>query len=231
MEDKIMKLITSEQSWEQVIYEIVAWEGLDPWDLNIGLLSDSFIKHIEKTKEIDFKIPAKYVIIAAILLRMKSDHLEFLELFHESEDEATEELEIIGEDEQAILRGETDEIGPLELPPRRLPERKLIVDDLIFALKKALKTEKRKVKRLRKAKNQIVIEDNKILERIGDLYKKIDGILDKIKQREIEFSKLVNKWERSEVIETFLPLIYLEQERRVSCRQEEVFKEIFVSKR
>ena len=32
-EKEIVNLMTSEYSWEQIIYKIVAWEGLDPWDL------------------------------------------------------------------------------------------------------------------------------------------------------------------------------------------------------
>ena len=54
----IIDLMATGHSWEQVIYKIIAWEGLDPWDLDIKELSDSFVKYIEKLKELDFKIPA-----------------------------------------------------------------------------------------------------------------------------------------------------------------------------
>ena len=74
-----MELITSEYSWEQIIYKVIAWEGMDPWDLDITLLSKSFMAYITKMEELDFKVPAKYIIIAAVLLRMKSDHLDFIE--------------------------------------------------------------------------------------------------------------------------------------------------------
>jgi hypothetical protein len=38
-EKDIMELITSEYSWEQIIYKIIAWEGMDPWNLDLSLLS------------------------------------------------------------------------------------------------------------------------------------------------------------------------------------------------
>jgi hypothetical protein len=38
-------------------------------------------------EELDFKIPAKYVVIAAVLLRMKSDHIEYLKALTQRADE------------------------------------------------------------------------------------------------------------------------------------------------
>lgn len=228
MEDKILKLITSDQSWEQVIYEIVAWEGLDPWNIDIGALSSSFIKYIEKASELDFKIPAKYVIIAAILLRMKSDHLEFLDLFKSPEEEGGEVELGFDKKAQTVIDGE---LPLLELPPRRLPQRKILINDLIFALRNALRIEDRRIGRKRRAIEKIEIRTSNIMEKIADLYMRIDQILAKLKEKEIKFSNLVEKWERDEILDTFLPLIFLEDEKKISCRQEEIFGEIFVSKR
>jgi len=229
-ESEILELITKEYSWEQVIYKIIAWEGIDPWDLDLKRLSESFLQYIEKLEELDFKIPAKYLIIAAVLLRMKSDHLEFLESLVYGDD-AIEELE--NEIESEVVSGEEQkfEINPITVPPRRQPTRKIVIDELISALRKALKThERRKERRIRRRK-QIDIRKDDITERIAELYRKIESLLREMKDEEIRFSSLVREWKRNEIVNTFLPLIHLDNDKKVNCRQEKIFDEILIRKR
>lgn len=228
-EQDIMKLITSDYSWEQVIYKIIAWEGLNPWDLDLKALSGAFLKYLEKMEELDFKVPAKYLIIAAVLLRMKSDHLHFLDVV---EGEELPELEPFEPDQMEFGGdGQQFELNPISAPPKRFARRRVMVDELVGALRKALTAhERREVRKTRRAK-QIHIEKVDVTKRIEGLYERIERILKQLKDEEVTFSKLVKKWERNEVIDTFLPLIYLENQRKVSCRQEEMFSEIFIKKR
>jgi len=233
----IMKLITSEFSWEQVIYKIIAWEGLDPWDLNIKKLSDSFVQYIAKMEQLDFKVPAKYVVIAAVLLRMKSDHLEFLDFMHDME--AGEEgpgPEVDGEspgDEE----GEQEDfrISPITVPPKRQPVRRVMVTELISALRKVMETEeRRKVRGLRRREKIEIKNTDSVVNRINQIYDKISGLLSRIKEKEkkkLTFSELVEKWNRQNVVDTFLPLVYLDNEKKVNCEQENMFDEIYITKR
>ena len=55
-------------------------------------------------------------------------------------------------------------------------------------------------------------------------------ILGRIKKEEVEFTELVDKWERQEVVNTFLPLIFLDHERKIRAIQEEIFKEIYIKR-
>ncbi len=234
-EKKIMELITSEYSWEQIIYKIVAWEGLDPWNLDISLLSSAFVQYMAGFKELDFKIPAKYVIIAAVLLRMKSDHLQFLERMKEDgmdDVEGIDNLEVAKTTENEELNGEQRrfEITPVTVPPKRHSRRRIMINELIYALRKTLKTQERRETRMR-VRKKININRNDIIQRIENLYQKINDLLAKIKNDEIRFSKLVGKWERKEIIDAFLPLVYLDNSKKVACRQEEIFDEIYIKKR
>lgn len=225
-EKDIMQLITKDYSWEQVLYKIIAWEGLDPWDLDICELSGAFMRHVEGMEELDFKIPAKYVIIAAVLLRMKSEHLHFIDWLTNPEEEAEEPG---GEIEHAEQDLSNIEVNPITMPPVRYAKRKITANELVFALRKLLTMQEKREKRHTKAKKLIVISEGNINERISELYERINQLLTKIKQDEIKFSEIVNKWERGEVIDTFLPLIYLDHESKIKCRQEDFFEEIFVS--
>ncbi len=226
-EEKIMKLITSDFSWEQVINKIVLWEGLDPWDLDIRAMSNAFVKYIEKMEQLDFKVPAKYVIIAAVLLRMKSDHLEFFEELI-SDDGFGDEIE--SEIEGTEISGNQIEVNPITVPPVRYARRKITVNELIEALRKVMKTEQRRRERKIRARGQVQVKEDDISHRIEKLYEKIKAMLSEIKGEEVRFSNLIKKWERKEVVNTFLPLVYLDHDKRVNCRQSEIFEEIFIRK-
>jgi segregation and condensation protein A len=225
-EKKILDFITSEYSWEQIIYEVVAWEGLNPWDLDIVKLSKAFIRYLQAMEELDFRVPAKYIMVASVLLRMKSDYLrKFKEqVTGEVEQEIQEELKALEEEEDF-------EIDPINIPPRREPVRKVTVSELVHALKKVLNSHKRKVNRRNRLREDIELKGENINERIKDLYERINSILLRVRKREVEFSRLVGKWERKEIIGNFIPLIHLDQQRRVKARQSKVFREIWVSKR
>ena len=240
-EEKIMGFITSEYSWEQVIYKVVAWEGLDPWNLDLVKLSDSFLAYLARLKEIDFKIPAKYVIISAVLLRMKSDHLQYLgDLVEDSfamdmvEDELESHIESgAGEVDEGLLESNGVNgfvVNPITVPPKRQPRRKIVVEDLVSALRRVLKADTRRELRSRRHREKIDIRDDNITHRISALYHKINEILGRINKEEVEFSRLVDRWERQEVVDTFLPLVFLDHERKVDASQEEMFEEIYIRK-
>jgi segregation and condensation protein A len=242
-EQKIMDFITSDYSWEQVIYKIVAWEGLDPWNLDLVKLSDSFVVYITKLKEMDFKVPAKYVIITSVLLRMKSDHLQYLgDLVEDSFSMDIVEDELEGHIESGAMDdfGDVDltdggglatfSVNPITVPPKRQPRRKIVVDDLVSALRRVMRAETRRERRAKRHREKIEVKDDNITRRITSLYTKINDILGRIKKEEVEFTELVDKWERKEVVETFLPLVFLDHERKVEANQEEMFKEIMIRK-
>lgn len=225
-EKKIMDFITSEYSWEQIIYEIIAWEGLDPWDLDIVKLSKAFIRYLQAMEELDFRIPAKYIMVAAVLLKMKSDYLHAFkeQVTGKEEQEIQEELESLEEEESF-------EINPLDIPPRREPTRKVTVSELVQALRKVINSHKRKINRKTKLRKAIDLKGDNLNERIKDLYERINSILVRLSRKEVGFSKLVGKWEREEIVVNFVPLIHLDQQRKIRARQQKVFKEIWVSKR
>jgi chromatin segregation and condensation protein Rec8/ScpA/Scc1 (kleisin family) len=237
-EKEIMGLITSEYSWEQIIYKIIAWEGMDPWNLDLSLLSRSFMTYMSKMEEeLDFKIPAKYVVIAAVLLRMKSDHIEYLKMLAQGQEElAVEDAGMAGEEEAGsavpgTLNGEINlGLASLNVPTKRQPVRKIVTAELIAALRNALRTDERRGERHARRREQIQIAEENITERIALLYKRIDSLLERLKDEEIEYSKLVNIRSRDEVLNTFVPLIHLDYDKKVRCRQEDLFKEIFIRK-
>lgn len=225
-EQQLVGLMTAEYSWEQIIYDIIASQGLDPWNLDLAILASSFLDSIKKTKELDFRIPAKYVIIASTLLKMKSDYLKLVSIPGEGSEELFDSME-----EEPVANGfHKLEIGNFELADKRRPVRKIVVTDLINALKRLLRADERKLVRTATMREKIKIGTENITERINVLYKRIQDVLGSMKEEEVQFSKLVPEWNRKHIVDTFLPLVYLNHDKKVHCRQDDFFHEIFVKK-
>jgi len=230
MEEKnLLEMIINEESWDELIYNIVSYEGIDPWDVDIIKLADSFLKYIEGFKTLDFRIPAKVVLVAAILLKLKSEVLSPIK--REEMEYSPESGLTVNEFEQ--IREELSKMS-LKPPIERHVKRKVTLDELIDALNKAMKVEEKKetIKRKlgRRLRNEIGEEED-IEIRINELMSEIDGLLLKLKSDKIEFSKIVEKWNRDEIVRHFMPLLYLSSRGKITTEQEEFFKEIFIQKK
>jgi len=220
-DQQLIDLMVSEPSWEDIIVKIVAEERMDPWSVDIIRLSDTFFIYIQKMEKLDLRIPARFILIASILLRMKSDVLVEKEeriLIPESEKEPDETLRILAE------------LPPLQPPIKRIPLRNVTLNELINALRKAYKIQERRVERrirVRRAVDfAIPIEEEDITQRIDKLLSSINEALKEVDN--IEFSRLVRRWGRKEIVEALLPLLHLSQQGKISLTQEELFKEIVV---
>jgi len=228
-EQNLLEMIIKEQSWEELIYHIVSYEGMDPWDVDIIKLTDSFMKYIEGLKTLDFRIPAKVVLVAAILLKLKSEVLSPIKEggsdYFPTESQLPEGLEWI-----------KDELSKVNLKPpvERHVKRKVTLDELVDALKKAMKVKEKKegIRRVLGRRLRREIGDEEDIEiRIGELMSEIDGLLTKLKSDKVKFSDIVEQWERDEIVRQFVPLLYLSSRKKVETEQEEFFKEILISKK
>lgn len=223
-DQQMIALMVSEPSWEDVIVKIVAEEGMDPWSIDIIKLADAFTSYVKKLGATDLKVPARFILIAAILLRMKSDAIA-----------AKEERVLIPESpenpEQADLLRALASIPPLQPPIKRIPLKNVTLNELIVALRKAFEVKDRRIQRKFRVQQAVALtlgEEEDITERINKLLEQIKTILMELETGKVEFSKLVKEWKRDEIVETLMPLLYLSQEGKITYEQPEPFKEIYV---
>jgi len=225
-EENILQLIIEKESWEEILYHIVSLEQLDPWNIDLVKLTTGFLRFIRSAEELDFRIPAKIVFVAAILLRLKADYLSIFE-----EESAIEE--VVERQKPFIDLGIDPELVQLGVPMKRIPKRQVTLDELITALKKALSVRERKEER-RKAwharlRAQLPTEED-ITRRIEKIMAEIDAALARAKQGRIAFREIVEEWNRDQIVAHFVPLLHLEQKQKIRTEQEEFFKEILISK-
>jgi len=224
-EENILKLIIEKESWEEILYHIVSIEKLDAWNIDLIKLTDKFIEYINKFGELDFRIPARIVFVAAVLLRLKADYLSIFE--------EEETIEAVAKEQQMVDLGIDPNLVQLGLPMRRMPKRQITIDELIDALKKAMVVTRRKVERRKiwRARLQAEISEEDIMKRIEKMISEIDELMKKTNKDKVGFSDIVKKWKRDKIIEKFIPLLHLENDGKIETEQEDYFKEIYISKR
>ena len=66
-------LFNREIGWQDIIYDLINTEQLDPWNIDIGALSGGFLLKIQEYEEMDFFVSSKVLLAAALLLRIKSE--------------------------------------------------------------------------------------------------------------------------------------------------------------
>ncbi len=75
-QDQIHDLIFSREiGWQEIIYDLINTEQLDPWDINITILTDKYLEKISQLEEADFFVSSKVLLAASLLLRIKSEIL------------------------------------------------------------------------------------------------------------------------------------------------------------
>lgn len=227
-----MLLKRDEITWQTIIYDLVSSEQLDPWDIDISVLSKKYLETIKKLKETNFFISGKVVLASAILLKIKSDKLLDEQIAHFDNllfNTEIEELEDFEEKNQRIKLMENPRLT-IRTPQAR--KKKVTVADLIYALEKALEVDRRRT--IRKIELESVPENLKLPEKkidithiIKELYNKIVNFFATKKER-LTFERLVPSNKKEDKIYTFVPLLHLANSQKVDLRQEVPFGEIEV---
>jgi len=232
--EKVFNLlfVEDELSWKDMIYALIEEQNMDPWDIDISLLSQKFLEMLKKLKELDFRVSGKMVLASAVLLKMKSDILK-------DEDIANFDNIINGIEENMPLdeQGQTiyDSSGKPNIYPRtpQPRKRKVSIFDLVQALEKALEVENRR-KKSKPNMKKIVL---KLPEKHFDLGKSMQTVYGKVethykskknKDKTLTFHELVIGGSKQDKVLTFIPLLHLDNLRKIDMEQEKHFDEISV---
>ena len=240
MQDKIFDMLFNDQdiTWQNLIYDAVKKEDMNPWDIDISALAKRFLEMVRQLKEMDFKISGKIILAAAILLRLKSHKLltddigeldRLIAMGEQSEDEFYEELEEhYLEKSRVITDEEKFKLIPRTPQPRK---RKVSVYDLMEALQQALEVRKRRIKRHHDLEEDIMeIPEKKIdiTDVIGRIYGQIMNYFMSKKMQRMTFSQLIPSESKEDKIFTFIPLLHLSNQQKVGMEQEYHLAEIDV---
>ncbi len=215
-----------------ILVELAQGGKIDPWDIDIVQLTDSFLGKVEELKKMDLRISSRTLLYSAILLRMKSSRIL------EVEEEEISEFDSDFVDE---LNLPEPEYFPLpKLPIRRISTRPVTLNELMFELKKVEKTiTKKNEKRALRASEELHL--------LEDIHLNTVDVLG-IAHEEAISSRLVLIWANlSELfmiqsvvlfssflkisedrIMDYLSLLFLASSRKIWLFQDELFGELYI---
>lgn len=224
-------LFSREIGWQEIIYDLINTEQLDPWDINLTILTDRYLIKIQELEETDFFVSSKVLLAAALLLRIKSEIL--LNRYIKSIDEI-----LFGSEEKkkyTLERIELDEEIPELIPRSPIPRyKKVTLKELIEALNKAITTENRRIKKeiinknaLRESGISLPKRKTSIKNKIREIYEKLLLQLKEEKMKKITLTEFVGNSKEEKII-SFSPLLHLETQQKVWLHQDAHFEEIYI---
>jgi segregation and condensation protein A len=238
--NQVYDIVTGQKSdWQTIIYDLINSEQLDPWDIDLVVLTKRYFEKISELEETDFYISSKVLLAAALLLRIKTEFLLNRQI------KSIDDI-LFGKKEEkkyVVEKIELDEdILPLLIPKTPLPrQRKVTLNELMAALSRAIDTETRRIKRevaIKRAKKLSEVDFSEfgkieLKDRVRAFYARI---LTSIKKLSVNNDKLNNKigynnligLEREEKIACFLPMLHLSNTQKLWLEQEKHLDEIWI---
>jgi segregation and condensation protein A len=227
-----MLLKKDELTWQDILYDLIKSERMDPWDIDVSQLSKRYLEIVRKLEKTNFFVSGKVVLASAILLKIKSTKLLTEDisnfdskLYSQEEDEDyTEQL-----DDQEF---EQDSQPRLTIKTPIARKRRVSLNDLVDALEKALEVDTRR--KVRKQDDYLEedlampVKKVDVGKKIKEVYSKVTNYF-KIKQSNLTFTQLLPSNSKEDKVYTFIPLLHLENQNKVGMHQKDSFEEIYIS--
>lgn len=232
-QEQVHDLIFSrELGWQEIIYDLIHTEQLDPWDIDISVLSAKYLEKILKLEEADFFVSSKVLHAASLLLRIKSELLlnKYIQgiddiLFGNKNEKKKYELERIELD---------DDIPELVMRTPIPRFKKVTLKELMGALDKAIQTENRRIKKeiiksnaIRFANFSMPKKKINIKDRIKNIHSRLKDHFTNTNDKKILFSSFAGET-REQKVDHFFPLLQLENNKKIWLEQENHFDEIHI---
>jgi segregation and condensation protein A len=228
-------IFNREIEWREIIFDLINTKQLDPWDVDIGVLSDSFFERIEELQEMDFFVSSKVLLAASLLLRLKS---ELLLSFHVRtiDDVLFGRENEVNSVRSSFERIELDEEIPELIPKTPMPRYKRVtLNQLIDSLNRAIVTENRRIKKtivnqnaLRETGITLPKRDFNIQSKLKDLRNRLNAHFDlNSSDKRVAYTNFIGE-EREDRALSFFPLLQLENNGEIWLEQEELFDEIHI---
>ncbi len=221
---------------------------IDPWNVDIVLLTDRFLGELERRRELDLRISGRTLLYASILLRMKSDALIERVPDPDVEEEGGEDF---GDD--LFFDGDQDgegiesHLGPIEVLEREIQRRikrkeyrtrPVTLYELITQLKLAEKEERRRQRRRHLADDDdlfVIAEDvveiahEEAFEEASSMIYATLLLLDPDGCTPVPLSRIASEI-GCHLYDVYIPTLFLMLDDRVDLIQEDFYGEILVAR-
>ncbi len=231
-QEQIHTLLFGDQlSWQSIIYDLINSEQLNPWDIDLSLLSQKFLEKVRALEEANFFVSSKVLFAASLLLRIKS------EILLETDIQSLDDILFGKKEEKKYIqeRIELDEDIPNLVIRTPLPRfKKVTLDELMSALGNAIKTETRRIQKVALTRQQEFETALSLPKKRININESIKGVhshlqeVFKNRDERVAFSEIAGKDDNEKRVATFVPLLHLDNQHKVWLEQENHFDEIWI---
>lgn len=220
-----------------LLLHLIQRDEIDIYDIPIAHITNQYLSHIELMQELDLEVAGEYLVMAATLIRIKSQMLLPKPVFDEEGEEIDPREELVRRlieyrkyKEVAALLQDSElerrkrhgrDVTPPDLAPDELPIGRVTVFDLVSYLKGILErtTEAEPVHR-------VEVEPVTLEERMEILRARMAGL------GRMTFSEyLADVRTRGGVVVSFMALLEVMKLGEVYAQQDEQFGEILIARR
>jgi len=222
---------------------------IDPWNVDIVLLTDRFLGELERRRELDLRISGRTLLYASILLRMKSDALIERVPDSDVEEEGGEDFgDDLFFDGDQDREGIESHLGPIEVLEREIQRRikrkeyrtrPVTLYELITQLKLAEKEERRRQRRRHLADDDddlfVIAEDvveiahEEAFEEASSMIYATLLLLDPDGCTPVPLSRIASEI-GCHLYDVYIPTLFLMLDDRVDLIQEDFYGEILVAR-
>lgn len=225
-------VFSEDLSWQEIIYDLINSEQLDPWDINLSLLAQKYLEKIRVLEEANFVLSSKVILIASLLLRIKSELL--MNRYMRDLDDILFNKKSDTQDTLKTIEFDDENIPPL-MPRTPLPRfKKVSLQELMAALSKAVETETRRTERKRteqenyeRTKFFMPKKTINLIERIKNIHVRIKTLFQT--QEKVNFNDFAGP-KKEERINTFIPLLHLDTQNHLWLQQQSHLEDIWIHK-
>jgi chromatin segregation and condensation protein Rec8/ScpA/Scc1 (kleisin family) len=211
--------MVEEPTWRSMLAELILRHKLDPWDIDLDVLAEHFMKRIREMKEDKFTVPGNIILACSILYKFKTLMLRIGE----------------GEEQPVDVSFDINDVKELSARPAR--KRPITIVELMKAMEKAMKYEP-KIETAMAAQpggikhtiDELMEADYSYEYNEDDMSSRLEAIAEKIKKASDSegvalFSSIVDE---KGVVYSLLPVLFLANEGLLDLKQDKIFGEIII---
>ncbi len=215
--------LIDQPAWKTILLDLVETEKMNPWDIDVIVLTEKYLKKISELEGNNLRVPANAILACAILVKTKSRYLKLSSL-----DEDEKEKEVLTPEQRALMLGDVPDL----LSNRMARDGRITLDELVASIEDIIqRTSPKKNSARNIPRIEINFDSVSIEEKMSEVFELIKAKADS--QGVVLFTNLLHgggaeQGDIDNVVDTFLPVLFLMNSGKIIAYQNEFFGEIFV---
>lgn len=213
--------LVDQPAWKTILIDLVKSNKMNPWDIDLAELANKYFQKIQALEKADLKLPANAILASTILLKFKARAIRISSIEDEEEtakEMTKEEIQFFEQNIPELRHG------------RQFRTGKITLDELVSNIGAILEKTKQRGNILREKEIpefKVSLNSPNIEEKIEETYLLIQKKADS--QGITRFSQLITEKNPVEMVDVFIPMLFLTNKGKINIWQEEFWREIFIA--